>query len=843
MALIHTTSFKEGVYWMRISLLNIMYKKAVSMLSIIVILGASLISATDANAFDSQKQYENYVTDQSGISYLNDADSCTTLKKFINIFGLNDLYNVVMPTYIDQDHDINATDKAIITAEIIAPAAAYAAAYVVPGAQVLLLGAVAANVMILLDICTNVYIMQPNEYANYLMGGGDYVKAGQDSNGTWYNAAPCAATAFDIQYYFQCNNSTQAGYSRTMCDAYVNCDPVSGACTSNGVVNTVCNSSSTPPIRPDPYYYSTQTNAFNGKVGSIVFARDGGNTFISRLSNGRKRFSPGKIYSVNPGGGAASRSIFVMESPVYLTSYYRVNQSSGTVEACLISPLTIIPVLIGCAPVAPPLERPVMAPTFAQRCVYIMKPRSDLNSLGTAVINNTLSGGSASYAIPIARFLKSDMHFTSTMVGCVQDMVVSVLTQDISGQLSFLELVQARMRSFVFATLCLYVALVGIKIMLSEGGLKRSDYIMFLVKFAMVLYLNTGAFWATTDQYGGKGLGVFQALIDGQGELESMFVSSLTDNDPLSQCAYLYNNKQLLTDQTITNSGNVLATNGYAGVRLSVWDMLDCKMANYLNLGSCHYEGQGMLISMIVGLCALMPAAALIFIFFAYFTISTVFKFARISILVAIVMSTLVIVSPIFACFMLFDKTMPMFKAWVKSLIGTMLYPAFLMAYFSLMVLTIDTVYYGDINIAGALQTLSPNGESITRKQLLEQACKDSKSVYCATVSRMGDPCANDVSNYSSQYSSQTTVLGSTSATNVIKDVVLSKYLIPMIRVLLFSLLFYFLMDASIGFIGALAGAEEVASVGSSGILSSLMSMFFNKIIAMATSKGGGGKK
>ena len=50
---------------------------------------------------------------------------------------------------------------------------------------------------------------------------------------------------------------------------------------------------------------------------------------------------------------------------------------------------------------------------------------------------------------------------------------------------------------------------------------------MFIVKFAMVLYLNTGAFWAEKDSSGNSGLGVFSVLMSGQDYLASIFVDAL----------------------------------------------------------------------------------------------------------------------------------------------------------------------------------------------------------------------------------------------------------------------------------------------------------------------------
>ncbi len=74
---------------MLVFLLNNIFKKAVGVSSAIVLISMFFMAAPDAHAFGSQKEYENYVTDENGLSYLGDADSCSTLNKFVNLFNSN----------------------------------------------------------------------------------------------------------------------------------------------------------------------------------------------------------------------------------------------------------------------------------------------------------------------------------------------------------------------------------------------------------------------------------------------------------------------------------------------------------------------------------------------------------------------------------------------------------------------------------------------------------------------------------------------------------------------------------------------------------------------------------
>lgn len=803
--------------------------------------------ANSANCFNSQYQYENYVTDSGGVRYLDDILSCIKLSKIISAFSdLDMLYNISMPKYVDDKDAISKADKDKITSMIATTYAimvantAALASIMIPFYGTVALLLIGAQVTMLFDVCTNTYILQPHEYTNYLIGGSDYIDSKKSVDGETYNGASCAASAIDVPYYFQCSNVKEKGYSRTMCDPYVTCDYNTGACSSNGIANTTCNPSASPPIKPDPYAYSTMTSDFGGNVGSVIFAHDGGTAAFVRRAFGkdRTRFRPDKVFAVQPSGSSNPRQLFVQEMGVIFNSYYRADSITGAIEACVMTPYTFLPVLIGCAPVAPPLERTAIKPTFDKRCAYVLSPRKDLNSLGKEVLLNKLPGGSSSYATPIARFLKSDFHIASTMIGCMKDIIEIVMVTPAAGSVSFIEMVQVRTRGFVLAILGLYVALVGIKIMISEGKLSKGQYIMFIVKFAMVLYLNTGAFWAEKDSSGNSGLGVFYVLMSGQDYLASIFVDAFTENDPTGQCSYNYKGKQLFSSQIISGNTSLVNTNGYNGVVLSIWDMIDCKLINYLNLGSCNFNIFSILLGLLISLSLINPLFLLVCLMFAMFTVSMVFKFVRIVIIVSIVLATLVIVSPIFSCFMLFEKTMPMFQSWVKSLIGNMLYPAFLMGYFCLMIVTMDSLYYGDIDMT---KGLPPGGGTVSRGELLEEACRESKSVYCATVYRIGDPCGANVKDLEGIFTRTITLIGDIKLLTV-REITITKYFIPIVRLSLFSLLFYFLMDAGIGFIAGLSNAEAVGSIASGGVLSSLMSMFISKIAGMAMSAARGKK-
>ena len=134
--------------------------------------------ANSANCFNSQYQYENYVTDSGGVRYLDDILSCIKLSKIISAFSdLDMLYNISMPKYVDDKDAISKADKDKITSMIATTYAimvantAALASIMIPFYGTVALLLIGAQVTMLFDVCTNTYILQPHEYTNYLIGG------------------------------------------------------------------------------------------------------------------------------------------------------------------------------------------------------------------------------------------------------------------------------------------------------------------------------------------------------------------------------------------------------------------------------------------------------------------------------------------------------------------------------------------------------------------------------------------------------------------------------------------------------------------------------------------------
>ncbi|MDJ1257025.1 MAG: hypothetical protein MRQ12_06050, partial [Candidatus Midichloria mitochondrii] len=80
------------------------------------------------------------------------------------------------------------------------------------------------------------------------------------------------------------------------------------------------------------------------------------------------------------------------------------------------------------------------------------------------------------------------------------------------------------------------------------------------------------------------------------------------DNDPIGFCQYqlegfnLFGEREIPVSAVIQSTGTEGASSGYIlnqtlqptmgfkdKVKITVWDLIDCKLLNYLNLGSCKY--------------------------------------------------------------------------------------------------------------------------------------------------------------------------------------------------------------------------------------------------------------
>ena len=145
-----------------------------------------------------------------------------------------------------------------------------------------------------------------------------------------------------------------------------------------------------------------------------------------------------------------------------LIGYYRFDSSIGKVQFCVAAPYTLFPVKIGCTYVPPPvnlLDTPFLNIAEGTRCIYFGSGRTDLKSLGLSINKDALVTDIAGNKKSVSNFLMSDMHVTSTVVGCILDLLDKVFidTRDGENQPTFFQNIQKNLKKIVVATLTLYV--------------------------------------------------------------------------------------------------------------------------------------------------------------------------------------------------------------------------------------------------------------------------------------------------------------------------------------------------------------------------------------------------
>ncbi|MFI4983575.1 MAG: type IV secretion system protein [Rickettsiales bacterium] len=500
-------------------------------------------------------------------------------------------------------------------------------------------------------------------------------------------------------------------------------------------------------------------------------------------------------------------------------AYYRQDPANGQIQLCAAQPFTLLPVLLGCTTVAAPTSIVAIDPfllAFVQntRCIYITQPRTDLASLG-----NSFKSPNA----PVVKFLLSDMHFTSTIVGCIEDMLNKIFMQPMTGQTTtFFENIQQNLKQAILAALTLYIALVGMKIITSAEPPKRHEWIMYAVKFGIVSYFTLGNAWYNT--VAGQPSGMYPALIAASQEIVSLFVQAQNINDPFQFCQYEYNNANIFTDQQIPAASPLVPTvtigTPNTNILVTVWDLIDCKIANYLNFGTCNFS--------ITGMFAIwMPLASLwsggtgiIFgvccIIYTMFILITFFRYTNVFILVLFAITIMVFISPIFFVLWLFEPTKQMFNEWCRMLLGYILLPGLLFAFITLMLSTFDAIYYGSMS----LSSLKLNDTGALNQ--LSTICQGSNSMFCTVSSLYSvggtnfvNPCTTAVSNLTTSFIAYLDIGGLFSVPYLINTAANALWL-PMLQIMLFAFLFYLFLDKIITFMSQLVGVKDLGNISSS---------------------------
>lgn len=476
------------------------------------------------------------------------------------------------------------------------------------------------------------------------------------------------------------------------------------------------------------------------------------------------------LYASDMSCSSANTTTTTTTAPTPPTS---VQIGSG-IRLCVASVDTLIPVLIGCSPVAPPgedsLSTPYNALISGTRCEYItasVEPaRSDLIALSKS-LGSAPSSSSASVGIPVnqkavQRFLASEFHFTSTVVGCLQDLLTRIFVPSGNNGTTVFQHVQDNFSQIVLAALTLYLCVTAIKVLIEGRVPKQGEIAIYILKFAIVYFFALGNVWYSPVE-GGAGQGLYPALLELSDQITGWMIQMSNKYDIRGYCNYTFQGANIFSDRLITNLPGVSAqdfTIGFPGIQMTFWDLIDCKMANYWNLGSCDYTLGGIIVSWMFCATLLLSMNGAFFFGVAaiiYFVISfsILVRYVHIFILSMFVVTILVFTAPLFICFALFNATKEITKSWMSLIIAYTLYPAVVFVFVGIFFMSMDRVYYGidPAQIAGVttLKDACTGGNQQGIQNDQTGVTQPSTSVFCemfASVYNYQDTCsASGISN------------------------------------------------------------------------------------------------
>jgi type IV secretion system protein VirB6 len=834
-----------------------------------------LIGINFANAgypADHSDSFLRYETERTKESNFLSLDDCFSTGKVVYAWEFSEFNNTFMPSYIGSEEPLPFSDGSTIaglSAGYWATVTAIATAMIAAANPIsaLICGITLAvvlgtNLGMMSDACTNIYNVMAHEWINREAGhgcsvispaGSTLIFSGRpklgDGDQVVFNNTGYLLTATDVPYFFHCTPDF---------------DPVANNWA--GRTLDITNPKDAGMIGRTYGYGGTLLCGIQMRTSSgDAFAYDGrdkaGRIYVERIK------SSIAIGSVDLCDKSKRDAIWVRPSidnseqylyPVFLWGHYKVFERENKVKLCASSLRTMFAFRAACGYIAPPADANTVPPELinyvsGSRCYYLVYKRSDLQSLGAAI--SEYDSKSPLSKQSVKNFLMSDLHVTSTIVGCIKDLLFKVfLIPSPNGtQKSFFQIVQERLKQIILSVFVLYVSLMGIKIITSPEPPKRNEAIMMVVKLALVFYFTLGDVMYNSGTPGKPG-GLFPQLLQVTDEISSFFLQAQNAGDPLQLCAYDYRGQNLLGEVEYPAGGSIVATEGQNNiVKLTVWDLIDCKLISYLNFGTCDYTPKGMVAAWLAG--TLFPIAgaglvlAIVCFVYCFMLLLVIFKYTHICILAFLVVTILIFLSPIFILFALFGPTKRIFDKWFQLVFGYLIYPALLFAFMSIMLATFDSIYYG-IKV--------PAGQSTAN---IKDLCQDVESIYCAIMpdiaTDINDPCkmspgyfANKNITVMGSVISQAASIGVESATQmkdtgrsiVIDDKSLfNTYSVysdsgwqriwkPLLKLLLFAFLFYLFMGSVSEFMSALLqiqdlGKMAMGSVNAAGVLGGIGSL------------------
>ena len=859
------------------------------------------LNRQEAYSFDSMIDYENNTRD--GSSWFSHIDNCFSSGKAVFQLSVGDFNNVSIPHYLKENNSMDQSSRAGWSElATIGRAILYMAMLLdFSPISILALFAIGIEYIIMLDVCTNAYIIAPHEYANIALGykcdptkSDGHVKFVQGSN-----PLP-PLTAVDVPFFYHCDPKYDPGtgdpktggelassdpdYKEKLDNTYGYMQEASPYCTNQYGKLVGPNAKGISGIPSDAPKDLKKLSSGH----ALVYYTN----VISRISN----VSPTELGiaaaagAAGPGAiiGAAIVEIIVVLAGLFrdqhdsctfqddgnlydiygtreatgffqFIGYYRFNSDIGKVQLCVAAPYTLFPVKIGCTYVPPPVslvDVPNLNVGEGTRCEYFSNGRTDLKSLGLYLNKEGVPDDEHGNKKSVSSFLRSEMHVTSTTVGCILDLLERVFINPNSESGFFTE-IQKNLKNIVLAAITLYLCLTGIKIMNSGGTLKRSDYLMFAIKLALVVYFTLGNAWFAKDEKQNN-VGIYYGIIDGSQQIASYFMGAQNMSDPLGHCRFQYESEQLLSQREISAKGGIVPTAGSSKgtVKMTVWDLIDCRLINYLNMGTCNYSFAGLIA--IWSIAALVLVSGIGFVLciamfiYTYMLLKIIFKFTHIFILSMFSITILVAVSPIMITFALFDFTKGIYDTWSKMLLGYIIYPGLHFAFIALMLATFDNIYFGDLKMDSGSPSIfvqcKEKGSSESPICAIANNVGDTDASHSTVDNSIRDMCDMNIGHIIKGLY-ETTDLWILGTFTKMSSSVVDALFLTMLKLALMAFLFFMLMNTVSTFFSYLTGVESVAGLAKgdlSGAFKKAAGMLAKapfKAIKKAVSKGGDGDK
>lgn len=362
-------------------------------------------------------------------------------------------------------------------------------------------------------------------------------------------------------------------------------------------------------------------------------------------------------------------------------SYYKIKEAAGsTLCAYITDPvISLIEMETGCVLLDPAPPKPLCSSS---------KEITDSNGVIVAWDDSPC----ASCFISLSCFnpnngvkVHANTPILTSAISCLQGTLVSMIAgndrcnADMNGEYSgnavFVNVLD-KLKNGIELVILLSIILFGYRVYLGmiQG---QTQYLMFLVKVAIVLYLTIG--------YGM--IQVYEYLLT----LSSAFGDIVID-----AASSLHNGMCGFEDTE--------------PAWLAVWDKLDCRIAMYLGLSMDTNIGVP-----IIGQVLLLPFTLLLDIFTGNFGILIALPIGLLSMVYGVIMllfifwamgmyvisliamTVMVIISPIFLLMWLYPYFEATFTNWYKQVFGYAVYPILILSFISLTFVVVDAFFFGNL--------------------------------------------------------------------------------------------------------------------------------------------------